>query len=162
MPASISRPRLAGDPGREPLRVRALSRLHAGSLDAQIRAGRPLDDSPELAARAQHLTAPRARKAVADGLCGAALRAVALPGAVISTRMPINCDAAHTAFRSLAELSERLRDDAAPARAQGVALASLLLTDASSPLYEPAETGELRAAVLVALDACDRRVGAPT
>ena len=146
----------------DPLRVRLVSRLRAGTLDARIRAGEPLDDSEALACRAHQLTTTRARNTIAEGLERAALRAALPAEAAITTRIPVQREAAGDAFRPLMTLAHRLRDDASPARPQGAALAVRLLTDGASPLHAPSEPGTLRACVLLTLDACDRRVDVPT
>ncbi len=145
---------------RMPLRARVASRLRAGALDARLRAGEPLDACPELACRAAHLTAAPARHTIADGLQRAALRAALPAEAVFTTRIPVQREAATDAFRPLTDLAARLRDDGAPARAQGVALALRLLTDGTAPLHAPSAPGTLRADALLALEACDRLVGA--
>ena len=162
MPASLT---LLHHPRRvrsTSLRTRIASRVRAGSLDAQIRAGEPLDRNDALARRAHHLTTHRARHIIAEGLQRASLRAALPAEAVISTRIPVQREAAGDAFRPISALAERLRDDSAPPRAQGVALALRLLTDGRAPLHAPSEPGTLRAATLLALEACDRPVDVPT
>jgi hypothetical protein len=99
---------------------------------------------------------------VAEGLERAALRAALPAEAVITTRIPVQREAAGDAFRPLTTLARRLRDDAGPPRAQGVALALRLLTDGTAPLHAPSEPGTLRAGVLLAIEACDRRVDVST
>jgi len=158
MPASLALLRHAGRSSEEPLRIRLISRLRSRTLDARIRAGGPLDASEALARRAHQLTSRPARHMIADGLQRAALRAALPAEAKLSTRIPVQREAACDAFRPLTELAHRLRDEETPARAQGVALALRLLTDGTAPLHAPSEPGTLREAVLVALDACDRRV----
>ncbi len=161
MPAALTlihRPRRArGDS----LRARVASRMRAGALDARIRAGEALDADPTLACRAHQLTTRHARRTIAEGLERAALRAALPAEAAITTRVPVQREAAGDAFRPLTDLARRLREDAGPARPQGAALALRLLTDGMSPLHVPSEAGTLRAAVLLALDACDRRVDVP-
>jgi hypothetical protein len=144
------------------LRARLASRLRAGALDARIRAGEPLDGNAALACRAHKLTTRRARHMIAEGLERAALRAALPAEAVITTRIPVQREAAGDAFRPLTTLSQRLRDDAAPARPQGAALALRLLTDGTSPLHAPSDPGTLRTGVLLAIEACDRRVDVST
>ena len=158
MSASVTLPRHVRRSHQERLRVRLISRLRAGTFDAQIRAGEPLDAGEALACRAHQLTSHRARHTIADGLQRAALRAAMPAEAAISTRIPVQREAAYDAFRPLTELADRLRDDETPAHAQGAALALRLLTDGTAPLHAPSERGTLRQAVLVALEACDRRV----
>ncbi len=162
MPASLALLHHAGRSSEEPLRIRLISRRRAGILDARIRAGEPLDASEALARRAHQLTSPRARHMIADGLQRAALRAALPTEAKITARVPVQREAACDAFRPLTELAHRLRDEATPPRAQGVALALRLLTDGTAPLHAPSEPGTMREAVLVALDACDRRVDVRT
>jgi hypothetical protein len=163
MPAAlplIHRPRRSQS--SDSLRARIASRIRAGALDARIRAGEPLDGDQALACRAHQLTTIRARHTIAEGLERAALRAALPAEAAITTRVPVQREAAGDAFRPLTALSRRLRDDAGPARAQGAALAYRLLTDGTAPLHAPSEPGTLRAAVLLAIEACDRRVDVPT
>ena len=155
----IHRPRRAQT---DSLRSRLVSRMRAGALDARIRAGEPLDVDDALACRAHHLTARRARHTIAEGLERAALRAALPAEAAITTRIPVQREAAGDAFRPLTTLARRLRDEADPARAQGVALALRLLTDGTAPLHAPSDPGTLRAAVLLAIEACDRRVDVST
>jgi len=158
MPAPVALLHHASRSSEEPLRTRLISRRRAGTLDARIRAGESLDASGALARRAHQLTSRRARYIVADGLQRAALRAALPAEAKLSARVHVQREAACDAFRPLTELAHRLRDDATPPRAQGVALALRLLTDEAAPLHAPSEPGTLKEAVLVALDACDRRV----
>ena len=143
---------------QERLRVRLISRLRAGTFDARIRAGEPLDAGEALACRAHRLTSRRTRNMVADGLQRAARRAALPADASLSTRIPVQREAAYDALRPLTDLVHRLQDEEPPARAQGVALALRLLTDGTAPLHAPSEPGTLREAVRVALEACDRRV----
>ncbi len=160
MPASLTllhHPRHATSPS---LRARVVSRLRAGALAARIRAGEPLDADPALACRAHQLTTRRARHTIAEGLERAALRAALPAEAAITTRIPVQREAAGDAFRPLTALARRLREDGDPARPQGAALAYRLLTDGTAPLHAPSEPGALRTAALLALDACDRLVGA--
>ena len=162
MPAAMT---LLNHPRRgrtESLRARVVSRMRAGALDARLRAGEPLDGDRALAFRAHHLTARRARHTIAEGLERAALRAALPAEAAITTRIPVQREAAGDAFRPLTTLARRLRDEADPARAQGVALALRLLTDGTSPLHAPSAPGALRAGVLLAIEACDRRVDVST
>ena len=161
MPAALTlihRPRRART---DSLRARIASRMRAGALDARIRAGEPLDGDQALACRAHQLTATRVRHTIAEGLERAALRAALPAEAVITTRIPVQREAAGDAFRPLTELARRLREDATPARPQGAALALRLLTDGTAPLHAPSEPGTLRAGVLLAIEACDRRVDVP-
>ena len=161
MPAALTlihRPRRART---DSLRARIASRVRAGALDARIRAGEPLDGDKALACRAHQLTTTRARNTIAEGLERAALRAALPAEAAITTRIPVQREAAGDAFRPLTELARRLREDARPARAQGAALAYRLLTDPTAPLHAPSEPGTLRAATLLAIEACDRQVDVP-
>ena len=162
MPAALNlihRPRHAPS---DSLRARLVSRLRAAALDARIRAGEPLDGDEALACRAHQLTTRRARHRIAEGLERAALRAALPAEAVITTRIPIQREAAGDAFRPLTELARRLREDASPPRAQGAALALRLLTDGTAPLHAPSEPGTLRAEVRQAIEACDRLVDVST
>jgi hypothetical protein len=105
------------------------------------------------AVREARMVSERSRRRLAEDFENAVARAEQ-PSAPFSSVIPV-CDEARGAARgALLDLAERLR---APRRADphGVRLARRLLHDGAGPLYVPAEPGELRAAVLQALEALD-------
>ncbi len=133
---------------REP-RVRARHRVrhglsawwHAAELDRQLAIGADPSTSDALAIRAHRITRPRSRRRVAGGLSGA-LRGAKdrTPGFTAAVRP----DAREllAAGPVVAALHGRLRT-AEPVSARGVAILLGLLTDGTSPLYQPAEPGVL-------------------
>jgi hypothetical protein len=104
------------------------ARLRAARLDHELAAGRPPEWSRLHAARAEYLVALPFREALADSweriLRSPAVRVRPL-GARVAAAEP-----------SIRLLIERLRAPL-PVPARGVALASVLLTDGTGPLYSP-------------------------
>ena len=104
------------------------------------------------AVREARMVSERSRRRLAEDFENAVARAEQ-PSAPFSSVIPV-CDEARGAARgALLDLAERLR--ARRADPNGVQLARRLLHDGAGPLYVPAEPGELRAAVLQALEAMD-------
>ena len=104
------------------------------------------------AVREARMVSERSRRRLAEYFENAVARAEQ-PSAPFSSVIPV-CDEARGAARgALLDLAERLR--ARRADPNGVQLARRLLHDGAGPLYVPAEPGELRAAVLQALEAMD-------
>ena len=103
----------------------------AGSLDRALIAGANPARSPQLAARAALLTAPRTRALIAGGLgrarAGRAGAARALVGG--RSRRPLLASAP-----SCSSWQALLRGDA-PLDARGVAMLDELLTDGTGPAY---------------------------
>jgi hypothetical protein len=138
---------VTGDPlAMRPSRVteRLLARMLGASLDRQLAAGRTPESSPLLAARAQHIVAIRSRQQLArnwENLLRAARRAhrTYYPAMPISDRII----AAEPAVREL------VRQMAAPlpVAARGVAMATVLLTDALGPVYNRRSRVTLAAAL---------------
>jgi hypothetical protein len=116
------------------------------SFDHSLRLGLP---ARIRAVREARMTSERSRRRLAEDLENAVARADQ-PSAPFRAVIPV-CPEARGA---LLDLAERLR---APRHADpnGVRLARRLLHDGAGPLYAPAEPGELRAAVLQALEALD-------
>lgn len=110
-------------------------RLHAWSsshrLDEQLAAGADPAGDPMLAHRAAKLTSRRFRHKLALGLREALARAQRPVG--LSAAAPVGRGARIERAR-IEELADRL-DAEVPVGAKGVAQASLLLTDSSSPLW---------------------------
>jgi hypothetical protein len=120
-----------------------LARAFGASLDRQLAAGRQPEAAPLLAARAQDIVSLPSRRALAanwDHLLGAARRRPATRTSFVRAG---RIAAAEPAIR---ELVQRL-SAALPVAAQGVAMASLLLTDASGPVYNGHSPVPLRAAL---------------
>ena len=134
-PSSAEAP-LLGDPfviapGR--LADRVLARVYGASLDQQLAAGCSPESTRLLAARARGIVALPRRASLArswDHLLRVARRAPARRTPAVPLRVPAIL-AAEPAIR---ELIERLTAPL-PVSAQGVATASVLLTDATSPVY---------------------------
>jgi len=112
---------------------RALSHMFGASLDRQLAAGCPPEVALLLAARAKHIVSPASREAVArnwEHLLNVAHSGQPSRSRAIAVR-------AHTiaaAEPAIRELVLRLITPL-PVRAQGVAMASVLLTDATGPVY---------------------------
>jgi hypothetical protein len=127
------------DPPREPaiaraglaLRLRARWRRHA--LTAALARGADPDSSAELTLVARELIGARARRRLAAGF-DRLLRSATLRTVPWSPAVPLNRREIAAARDELAELAARLRA-ASPVPARAVALAAVLLSDGTSPLY---------------------------
>jgi hypothetical protein len=130
---------------------RWLVRIRAARLDRQLAAGASPDASVALALRAQMLVRTQVRRDLARSARRILLAATRAPGA---RRLPVPVcrDRVLDCSADFAELISRLLA-AGPVPAQGVARASLLLTDATSPLYHPACSDDLRTVVRAAAEA---------
>ena len=118
-------------PGR--LADRLLARALGASLDHQLAAGCSPESSRLLAARAQHIVSLPRRTSLArswDHLLGVAHRAPTLRTPAVS----LNVAAILAAEPAIRELTERLVAPL-PVPAQGVAAATIPLTNATSPVY---------------------------
>jgi hypothetical protein len=136
----VLRPRRLGD--------RVLACLRGASLDAALAAGAAPESSCLLAARAQAIVTPRARRSLAASwqhLLRVADRAGHYP-AVRSRAVPVCADQIVAAGPAVRDLIARL-SAAAPVPACGVAMARVLLTDATSPVYQRRAGAGLLAAV---------------
>jgi hypothetical protein len=113
---------------------------NAWDLDRQLAAGVDPRVSPALALRAKRITGTRNRRRVADGL-GRTLRSPRSRPAFTAAVRP---DAREVldARTVLAGLKRRVRSDQ-PVAPQGMAILQILLSDCTSPLYQPNQTGEL-------------------
>lgn len=129
---------------RPPIRRRALAWVYSSRLDQRLAGGAdPLAD-PLLAYRATKITSRGFRHRLAAGLRDAVERA-AHPhrhGAAA----PVSLAGVRAHRTSIEDLADRL-DGGSPVAAQGVALASRLLTNGASPLYVEGQPRELRAAI---------------
>lgn len=109
---------------------RVLARMFGASLDRQLAAGQPAESDRLLAARAQHIVSLPRRRALArdwEHLLRVARRAPA-------PAVPLCRDRIAAAEPSIRELVACLRVPL-PVPARGVAAATVLLTDATGPLY---------------------------
>jgi hypothetical protein len=141
----VMRPRSLGD--------RLLARAFGASLDRELAAGRAPEASRRLAARAQDIVALRRRRAVAgdwDRLLAVATRA---RGRRKPTRR-IREDLIVAAGPAIRELT-RLLNAPLPVAARGVAMASVLLTDGTGPVYRRGAEVSLDDAIQAAITQLD-------
>jgi hypothetical protein len=146
----------ADDPlAMRPSRVtdRLLARILGASLDRQLAAGRSPESSPLLAARAQRIVALRTRRQVArnwENLLRTARRGHGTYHPALSVRGE-RIIAAEPAVREL----ERRITAPLPVTARGVAMATALLTDALSPVYNSRSAVPLPVALEAAIAQLD-------
>jgi hypothetical protein len=110
------------------------ARLRHTALDRELASSADPTTSALLAVRARQLTDARTR----DGIATSILNVIATAdnaAARFSASVPVRWDAVLAAREPLTALAERLRS-AGPVWAHGVALASQLILDADSPLYD--------------------------
>lgn len=119
----------------------------APSLDRQLAAGISPRSSPALAIRARHIVSPAARQELARRLTRVLDRA-GRPAALISPR-PLQRAAVIAAGQDLRELISVL-GSGVPISARGAAMAGLLLSDGSGPLYNHRAAAGLGSAVRAA------------
>jgi hypothetical protein len=125
-----------GDPFvMDPLRLtdRVLARTRGASLDHQLAAGCPPESTRLLAVRAQDIVALPRRVSLADNWAHL-LRAARRAPSRRTPAVPLRAAAILAAEPAIHELRERLTAPL-PVGAQGVATASVLLTDPTSPVY---------------------------
>jgi hypothetical protein len=121
---------------RAPLGLRLRVRLTHHRLDRQISAGDPFEETPEMALRARQLAEPRTQQEIARNL-RRAMRYAERQG----SRGALSCvvtrpSAVRAGKPALAELAEQL-ERGGSVNPRGVVLATTLLTDAASPLFDP-------------------------
>jgi hypothetical protein len=134
-----------------PLRLadRVLSRVLGASLDSQLAVGCQPETALLLASRAQHIVSSRSRNTVAGGWDH--LLEVARSGQRNRPRAaPVRADKIAAAEPAIHELVRRLTTPL-PVRAQGVAMASVLLTDGTGPVYSRSSPVTLAAALDAAI-----------
>ena len=147
---------LLGDPPVPyPVRLadRVMARMRSASLDAELAQGTSPETSRLLAARAASLVAPRRRQAAAanwEHLLLTARRRQTGPTAAV----PLRAGAVIAAEPLIGDLARHLRA-ALPVPARGVAMAHVLLTDPTSPVYSGRAPVTLAAALEAALDQLD-------
>jgi hypothetical protein len=138
-------------------RQRGLARLLGASLDRQLAAGRPPESSPLLAARARLIVSLSRRTAMAANwrhLLTVAARQAAGPRGAPPGAAPLRADRIIAAAPAIGELARRLAAPL-PVPARGVAMATVLLTDAGSPVYSRRSAVPLGAAVEAAIAQLD-------
>jgi hypothetical protein len=110
-----------------------LARLFGRSLDGRLAAGASPESTRLLAVRAMHITSPRMRLRLArcwDELAARSRR----PHPLGDPRAPIVRWQVDAAADEIQQVADVLRADR-PVSAQGVAIATVLLTSAESPVY---------------------------
>jgi len=117
--------------------TRLTARVRAVACDRALAAGADPGGSPQLAARAAHLTGRSTRARIAEGLDRILAFAQGPPRrfSAVSGRGPIPANAAR-----LRELASLLRCDTV-VYAQGVAMLRLLVTDGCGPAYRGTVVG---------------------
>jgi hypothetical protein len=125
---------------RPRLRDRLAARLLAHRLDLALADGVSPETNAALALRAQRLTEPDRRWSTAGAL-RRIVRDARRDRRARLGRVSPNWRAVKAASRALSDLADTL-DDPGPVAAAGVALARLLLTDGTGPLYRRG-SGEL-------------------
>jgi hypothetical protein len=132
---------------------RLLSQCRSLALDAQLADGESPDDDRLRMVRAELLTSPRGRAEIASRWETVLDRCV-LPSEGGRLRIPLQYQQIRVAEPGIRRLLAALTSGQAVS-AQGVAMASLLLTDGTGPLYNPARSEDLRACVSAAVDHLD-------
>jgi hypothetical protein len=115
--------------------------LWPGALDRELARGADPFTSPRLARRAAKLCQPRTRNKVAAEI-QRVVEAADEPPPLPTAAVPLNRCAIRDLRSLLLTLADDLRADE-PVSAGGVAMVRQLLRDGSSPLYYPADAGEL-------------------
>lgn len=155
----------AGCPIARPARPwdRLVVRVRASRLDSDLAGGASPDATVPLALRAQMLVRARTRRDLALGAQQILATATQVPAAGRTQvpaagrpRVPVCRDRVRDSSEELGDLIRRLLAGG-PVAARGVALASVLLTDGSGPLYHRASADDVRARVREAVDALDAR-----
>jgi hypothetical protein len=127
-----------------------LARVFGASLDASLAAGRSPESSRLLGARARDIVALPKRQAIAacwEHLLRVARSRVACPGPATRSPVALVCaDAIVSAEPVIRELRNRLVVPL-PVPARGVAMARILLTDATGPVYSRCSRVPLAVAV---------------
>jgi hypothetical protein len=130
-------------------RARLLTRWRAGVLDAQLATGQPPEGDRLRALRATALVAPESRRQLAACWQRVLERAAHVPE-LIDSRVPLQRSDVLAAAGDIREMVAALRA-AGPVPARGVAIASSLLSDGLSPLYNSRSPADLRVTVWAAI-----------
>lgn len=144
-----------GDPlGLQPSgpadRLRA--RISSASLDAMLAAGVPPESSRLLATRARDIVSLPRRQALARDW--EHLKSVALGGRSGQAARRVHAARIAAAGPAISELAERLGTPL-PVGARGVAMANVLLTDATGPVYNRHSRETLSSALEAAIEQLD-------
>jgi hypothetical protein len=126
---------------RRRLRWALLARWHAETLDRALAAGVGADAGALTVVRAEQLTTRRSRHQLAAGLERVRRDATSNLSGWTAVVTPDRHEVA-AATPEIAALERRLRD-AGRIDAAGAAMVRLLLTDGTSPLYDPVGAGSL-------------------
>jgi hypothetical protein len=135
-------------PRTRSLRARLKAATGHLTLDRELATGISPSHRPELARRAEVLSAWRTRHRLADGLERVLVEAVA-PGHERGASIPIQRDQVLAAQRDLMRLVAALRSEPGPP-VRTIAAVSLLLTDGTGPVFAPSPDGALREAAFQA------------
>ena len=142
------------------LRDRLLARWRDLTLDAQLADGQHPEDDRLRAVRATTLTTPAARHTLAAGWENVLSR-TARPRQPVDPHVPVRRSRVLAAEDDIRQMISELRA-ATPVSARGVAIANLLLTDGTGPLYNPGSTSDLTAAVRDAIRYLDPMADLPS
>jgi hypothetical protein len=132
---------------------RLLAHVLGASLDRDLASGQEPEASWLLAARAQDIVSLGRRRALArdwDHLLAVASR----PHGGRYPARPVRAERVTAAEPAIRELTRRLRAPS-PVAARGVAMASVLLTDATGPVYNQSSRVTLAVAIEAAIDQLD-------
>jgi hypothetical protein len=136
----MDRTLVLGDPFAPPprrLRDGLLARVFGASLDASLAAGRAPESSRLLAARARDIVSLRRRRSMAgswEHVLRVAQRAPRTGSPAAARAVPVCAARVVAAEPAIRDLMNRLAAPL-PVPARGVAMARVLLTNASSPVY---------------------------
>jgi hypothetical protein len=128
-------------------RNRWMARLLASSLDSQLASGLAPESSPLLAARAVAIVSVRMRRELARNWQDLLIRARGETQFTRTRRIPLCRDRIIGAEHEIEAMLEAL-DAPLPLPARGIAMANLLITDGTGPLYNRASPIELETALL--------------
>jgi hypothetical protein len=125
--------------------IRALARIRATSLDRRLAAGESAATDRLLAARAHQIVARQGRLRLADDWEHLLTRA-RQPNVPRSPRLPLQSTPILAAEHHVRKLIAVIREPA-HVNPRGIALAHLLLTDGTGPIYNPRRSADLVAAL---------------
>jgi hypothetical protein len=127
-------------------------RLNARALDRALAAGQPSSAEPAVALRARRLTELSKRRELARTLKQLVTRAYQASNSLASAQVPVARRAVLIAAEELTQLAAELLTPG-PVGAGGVAQVQLLISDGTSPLYNPQAGTSLSIAVQRAIEA---------
>ena len=133
--------------------TRFAARIQADSLDRQLARGRSPESGWLLAARAYQLVTPANRHGVALAW-SQVLTQARRPPVMRNPRVRMNQAAIIAGDREIHELIDTLLA-ARPTPARGMAMATVLLTDGTGPLYNPRRATDLGSAITHAIAELD-------